>query len=197
MRGFIVTTDWRLPSKVSWLGKLVRFLPWVLALGMAAKAVRHVYEPLLKPLYLGEYVGDLWIYTAAQNQLNWFTTGLMRRELYNTFVGLAGLAGADAMISNAVVFLIFYFMLAGVLIFAVARRAPSVHLIAMAAMCVVVFYRLSFDVGRSDVAVMLCGPLGRIGGGGHDRPGHPRDGDDLSGPGGLRHHVGKAGLARH
>jgi hypothetical protein len=159
MRGFMTISDWRLPQKAAWWDKLVRFLPWVLALGMAAKAVRHVYEPLLKPLFLGEYVGDLWIYTAAQNQLNWFTTGLMRRELYNTFVGLAGLMGADAMISNAVVFLIFYFMLAAALIWAVARRKGSVHLIALAAMSVVIFYRLSFDVGRSDVAVMLCGLL--------------------------------------
>jgi hypothetical protein len=158
-RALVKIVDWVASPKGRWWEAFVRLFPWIVAAAMVAKAIRSVYPRLLEPLMTGTFNGDLWIYTAAQNQLDWFTTGFMRRELFNTFVGLVGLTGADAMLSSALVFLFFYFMLAIALTWFVARRRPSPHQVALATICIALLFRLSFDVGRSDSAVMLCGLL--------------------------------------
>lgn len=146
--------DWR-----SRLNGVARLMPWGLGIAMAAAAIGAVYPLVLHPLFAGVYDGDWWVYTAAQNQLNWFTTGFMRRELFNTLVELVNRSGADPNVASAIVYLFFYFAMAIVLIWSVARRKASLHQVALAAICVALLFRLSYEIGRSDIAVMLCGLL--------------------------------------
>lgn len=153
----MTTLDWRSPRASAWWNKGLRLLPWIVALGIAAKAFRAVQNTILFPLIRGNFDGMPWSYNSAQTQLNWLTTGFNRRELYNTIVGLVGRGGMDPMVSSAVVFLAFYLVLTIVLIWAVAKRPRGLQQIALMAASITLLLRLASDPGRTDIAIGLCG----------------------------------------
>ena len=121
----------------------------------AAGAALILIFPLAVGWARGRFDDALWSYNGAAIALSWFETGFARRELEATLIRLVT---PDPMAGGALFHALTYTTVAA-LAFAAVLRAPAAdrQRAAIGAVFLAVLFRAGADVGRADLAVMICG----------------------------------------